>query len=90
MDRVAAKVAQEIGVLFEHQHRDPGARQQQPEHHAGGAAPGNAATHAVLAIGHRNSYDRRSAKTDRAETVSSTCIFTRPAPATATLDDGSI
>ena len=30
MDRVAAKVAQEIGVLFEHDDIDPRARQQEP------------------------------------------------------------
>ena len=44
MNGIAAKIAQEIAVLF--QHHDPGARQQIPQHHAGRpAAAGNAAAH---------------------------------------------
>ena len=35
MDRVAAKVAEEIGVLLQHDHVDAGARQQEARHHAG-------------------------------------------------------
>ena len=44
MDGVAAKIAQEIGVLFEHDHIDAGARQQEAQHHAGRSAAGDAAT----------------------------------------------
>ena len=41
MQRVAAEVAQEVGVLLQHQRFDAGAREQQAEHHAGGAAAGD-------------------------------------------------
>jgi hypothetical protein len=44
MDRVAAKIAQEVGVLLEHRHVDAGARQQIAQHHAGGAAAHDAAS----------------------------------------------
>ena len=43
MNSIAAKVAQEIAVLFQHQHLDAGARQQIPQHHAGRTAAGDAA-----------------------------------------------
>ena len=43
MDRVAAKIAQEVGVLFEHKDVDPRAGEQKPQHHAGGATAGDAA-----------------------------------------------
>src|SRR3546814_15080623 len=33
MDRVAPEIAEEIGVLFEHDRLDPGAREQQPRNH---------------------------------------------------------
>ena len=45
MNRIAAKIAQEIAVLFQHQDFDAGARQQIPEHHAGRPAAGDAAAH---------------------------------------------
>ena len=44
MDGVAAKVAQEIRVLLEHDDIDAGARQQEAEHHPGRPAAGNAAS----------------------------------------------
>ena len=44
MDRVAAKVAQEIGVLLEHHDVDAGARQQKSQHHPRRPAAGDAAT----------------------------------------------
>ena len=44
VDGVAAEVAQEIGVLLEHEHVDARAREQEAEHHAGGAAAGNGAS----------------------------------------------
>ena len=43
MDRVAAKVAQEVGVLLQHHDVDAGARQQEAEHHAGRPAADDAA-----------------------------------------------
>ena len=42
--RVAAEIAQEIGMLFQHRHIYPGAGQQIASHHAGGAATGNDTT----------------------------------------------
>jgi hypothetical protein len=41
MDGVAAEVAQEIAMLFEHQSRHPGAREEQAGHHPGRAAAGD-------------------------------------------------
>ena len=38
VDRVAAEIAEEVGMLFEHLHRDAGAGEQQPGHHPRGAA----------------------------------------------------
>src|SRR5438270_11979427 len=43
MNGVATKVAQEIRVLLEDRHFDPGARQEKTEHHSGGSAAGDAA-----------------------------------------------
>ena len=43
MNRVAAEIAQEIGVLLQHHDVDAGARQQQSEHHPGGATARDAA-----------------------------------------------
>ena len=43
MDRVAAKIAQEIGMFLQHDHIDAGARQQKPEHHPGRSAADDAA-----------------------------------------------
>jgi hypothetical protein len=39
---VAAKVTQEICVLFEDDYVDSGTRQEEADHHAGGTAPSNA------------------------------------------------
>jgi uncharacterized protein with von Willebrand factor type A (vWA) domain len=44
VDGVAAKVAQEIRVLLEHDDIDAGAREQEAEHHPGRPAAGNAAS----------------------------------------------
>jgi hypothetical protein len=41
VDRVPAKIPEEIGVLFQHLHFAPGAREQEPGHDARGAAAGN-------------------------------------------------
>ena len=38
VDRVAAEIAEEVGVLFEHHHSCTGARQEHARHHPGGAA----------------------------------------------------
>ena len=43
MNRVAAKIAEKIGVFLQHHDIDAGARQQKSQHHSGGAAAGNAA-----------------------------------------------
>ena len=43
MNRVAAEIAEEIGVLLQHHDMNAGARQQKSEHHPGGAAAGDAA-----------------------------------------------
>ena len=43
MNGVAAKIAQKIRVLLEDRHFDAGTGQQEPKHHSGGSAPGNAA-----------------------------------------------
>ena len=43
MDGVAAEVAQEIGVLLQHDDVDACAREQEAEHHPRGAAAGDAA-----------------------------------------------
>jgi hypothetical protein len=43
VNRVAAEVAQEVGVLLEHDDVGPGTRQQQPERHSGRAAARDAA-----------------------------------------------
>ncbi len=43
MNRVAAEIAEEIGVLLQHHDMNAGARQQESEHHPGGAAAGDAA-----------------------------------------------
>ena len=43
MNGVAAEIAQEVGMLLQHDDVDAGARQQEAEHHAGGAAAGDAA-----------------------------------------------
>ena len=45
MDRVAAEIAEEIGVLFQHHDIDAGARQQQPGHHPGRPTARHAASH---------------------------------------------
>ena len=41
MHRVTAKVAEEVGVLFEHGDADARAREEQPQHHAGRTAAGD-------------------------------------------------
>ena len=43
MNRVAAEIAEEIGVLLQHHDLNAGARQQESEHHSGGTAAGDAA-----------------------------------------------
>ena len=43
MHGVAAKIAKEIGMLFQHDDVDAGARQQEAKHHSGRAAAGDGA-----------------------------------------------
>ena len=52
MNRVAAEIAKEIGVFLQHHDLNAGARQQESEHHAGGAAAGDAALGLDRRIGH--------------------------------------
>jgi len=42
VDRVAAEIAKEIGMLFKHDDVDPGAREQKAQHHPGRTAAGDA------------------------------------------------
>src|SRR2546423_13309664 len=44
MNRVATKIAEEIGVFFEHEHIHARSRQQEAQHHSGGPASGDAAS----------------------------------------------
>jgi hypothetical protein len=46
MDRVATKVPQKVGVLFQHHDVDARPRQQQSQHHSCRAAAGDTATRA--------------------------------------------
>jgi hypothetical protein len=43
VDRIAAKVAQEIGMFLQHDDIDAGARKQKSKHHARWTASGDAA-----------------------------------------------
>jgi hypothetical protein len=43
MNRIAAKVAQEIGMFLQHDDIDAGARKQKSKHHARWTASGDAA-----------------------------------------------
>src|SRR5690349_8591561 len=52
VDRIATEVAQEIGMLIEHENRDPGSREQKAQHHTGGAPAGDAAANRNLRIRH--------------------------------------
>ena len=42
MDGLAAEIAQEVGVLFQHDHVDPTAGEHQAQHHPGRSAAGDA------------------------------------------------
>ena len=52
MNRVAAEIAEEIGVLLQHDHVDASTSQQEPQHHSGGAAAGDAALRRDRRVGH--------------------------------------
>src|SRR5262249_23421260 len=51
MDRIPPKIAQEICMFFKDQDGNPGAGQQEPQHHAGRAVAGNAAAYRNVARG---------------------------------------
>src|SRR5262249_36325110 len=53
MDSVAAEIAKEVGVLFQNDDFDAGARQEKSEHHAGRTAAGDAALCVDRGGGHR-------------------------------------
>src|SRR5258705_5726808 len=57
VDCVAAKVAQEVGVLFENNNVDAGAREKKSQHHPGGSTASDAATRGDL-IGHSGGMGR--------------------------------
>ena len=44
MDRVAAKIAEDVRMFLKHHHLYAGTGEQIPKHHAGGSASGDAAT----------------------------------------------
>ena len=52
MDGVAAKIAEEIGVLLEHEHIDAGTREQEAQHHSRRTAADDAAANGK-GFGHR-------------------------------------
>ena len=54
MDRVAAKIPQEVRVLFQHGHFHALPGEKQPQHHARRPAAGDAAAHGHCFIGHRH------------------------------------
>src|SRR5208282_1028986 len=66
VDRIAAEVAQEVGMLFENQDSDPGSGQQQCQHHPGGAPSDDAATDRNLANAHRVALPRERSSTSSA------------------------
>src|SRR5262245_13023572 len=51
MNSVAAKIAEEIAMLFEDDCVDACAGEEEPEHHTGGSSSGNAAA-GVKSLGH--------------------------------------
>ncbi len=48
MNGVAAKIAQEIGVLFQHHYIDSGASEQKAAHHSRGTAAHDAAARVIV------------------------------------------
>src|ERR1700738_2305605 len=52
MDRIPPEIAQEIGMFFENENRDPGSGEQEAEHHPRGAPTGDAAANRNLGIHH--------------------------------------
>ena len=72
MDGVAAEIAQEIGVLLQHDDVDAGAREQKAEHHAGRPAADDAAArgeplgcHVPSVLTQTTSWPAASSKPDR-------------------------
>ena len=50
MNRVAAKIAEEVRMLLQHHDVDAGARQQKSQHHSRRAAAGDAALRGMLEL----------------------------------------
>src|SRR6266480_1801662 len=48
MNSIATKIAKKVSVFFEYDHRDAGARQQEPEHHSRWSTTRNAAASCYL------------------------------------------
>ena len=59
MNGVAAEIAEEIGVLLQHDDIHPGARQEKAEHHSGRSAPGDAAFGGDRGVRHHGPLLRR-------------------------------
>src|SRR5260370_41213558 len=67
MDRIAAEIPQEIGMLFENQNRDPGSGKKEAEHHTRRSAARDAAADRNLGIHHESpAYLTRSTAPDPA------------------------
>jgi len=60
MHSVAAEVAQEVGVLLEHQHGHADARQQEPRHHPRRPAADDAARNLARVVGHCSDLRRKA------------------------------
>src|SRR5207245_9292271 len=65
VDRVAAKVAQEVGVLLEHEDLDAGPGEEEPEHNPGRPSTGDAAGRRERGHG-SGRYRRRPLRCSRA------------------------
>src|SRR5260370_40246293 len=65
VDRIAAEIPQEIGMLFENQNRDPGSGKKEAEHHTRRSAARDAAADRNLGIHHESpAYLTRSTASD--------------------------
>ena len=65
MHRIAAKVAQEVGMLFQHHDVDAGASQEKAEHHPGRSAADDAAFRRYQFVGHGDMLGKLCGKTLR-------------------------
>ena len=73
MNGVAAKVAQKIGVLLQHDDIDTGARQQKAQHHPGRATAGDAALGGDHRVRHDHTPVLLGAERKRVLTIQAGC-----------------